>query len=145
MARQAKNRLLTIIQAVQTQLRTIDGTTYFNFHLDNDQVNVGYKSIDECNKFPAIYIASVEGTNIPYRRTGLEMVEQVEVFGYIQKDVDTFLEALKLQSDMEQALFYDESFGGLTSGEYVTCSVAAISNIGVVHIVIRLNSQYEEE
>jgi len=96
MSRQAKNRLKSIIEAVQTQLRTITEGTYFNFSLADDQVDLGYKSIDECNKFPHIYIASVEGNSIPYRRTGFEMVEVIEIFGYINKEIDTFVEALKL-------------------------------------------------
>jgi hypothetical protein len=145
MARTSKNRLKSIIEAVQTQLRTIDGTSYFNFHLDEDQVDLGYKSIDECNKFPHLYIASVEESDMPVRRTQFEMYANIELFGYIQKETDTFQEALKLQSDMEQALFADEDFGDKVTGEVVNSSVAAMSNLGVVHMVVRLNSQYLEE
>lgn len=145
MSRTTRNRLLNIVEAVQKQLRTISESNYYNFTFGDDQVQLGYKSIDECNKFPSVFISSIEGTSVPYRRTGFEVVENIEIFGYIQKEQDTFREALKLHSDIEQALFGDESFEGLVSGEYVTSSVAAISQFGVVRVVIRLNSQYEEE
>ena len=146
MARSTKNRLKSLLEAIQTRLRTIAVGTYFNNTLASGQVEIGYKSIDECNKFPHIYIASVtEGPSIPVRRTQFENRLECEIFGYVKSTREALEEALKLQSDMEQSLCADESFGSKATRLSIRSEVAAMKEHGVVHMIVYLDSQYEEE
>lgn len=143
MARTSKNRLKDIIDQIVTQLRTIDGTTYFNFELDDNQVEYEYKDIDQCPKFPHIYISAVsEPTTLVECRDTQSISDNVELFGYVKNDKQALTEALKLHSDIEQALYSDVSLNSLVTSMQISSLIASGNGFGVVHFNIIVQSQF---
>ena len=147
MSRQAKNRLKDILVEIQTQFRSnIDGTTYYNNLLVSNQIDLGYEAIEECNKYPHIYIAAANERNtVPVRRDQFEISDEIEIFGYVKESNDTLTKALELQSDMEQALYTDESLSNKVSAMSLSTGVAAMMGYGVVHLMLVVQSQYLTE
>jgi len=63
----------------------------------------------------------------------------VELLGYVQEEQDALNEALKLASDIETAVFMDETLGGLVWGLSTRLEVSALneSSLGGVLMEIK--------
>ena len=143
MARSSKDRLKNIVDQVVTQLRTIDGSTYFNFDLDDNQIEYEYKDIDQCPKFPHIYISAInEPATVIECRDTQDITDNIELFGYVKNDKQALIEALKLHSDIEQALYSDVSLNNLVMSMQVASMIASGSGFGVVHVNVVVQSQF---
>ena len=146
MSRTAKNRIKTLMETVRDNFRLdIKGETYYNNTLTDNHINIGYKSIEETNLFPAIWVASVsESGSSPVRRIEFDVPFEIEILGYT-KGLDSAMDdALELQSDIEQSIFQRERCGLFKFNSFST-DVIAIDGFGIVYCVLSGVSEYSKE
>ncbi|MBW2062648.1 MAG: hypothetical protein JRI95_13955 [Deltaproteobacteria bacterium] len=123
------NRLKAIVEAVVAQLQEIDGGTHYNFSLLSGQIIQGYIGHDQAHRYPSVCVigASLDGSDFADQRSR-NAPFTVELLGYVQKEQDALSEALKFASDIETAIFTDETLGGLIWGLSTRLEVSALNN-----------------
>ncbi|MBW2092264.1 MAG: hypothetical protein JRI34_09115 [Deltaproteobacteria bacterium] len=134
------NRLKAIVEAVISRLKGIDGGENYNYSLSGGQVLSGYIGHDQANQYPCVCVigASLDGSSFIDQRSR-NIPFTVELLGYVCHEQDVLAEALKLASDIETALFADETFGGLVWDLSARLEVSAMnaSSYGGVFIEIK--------
>ncbi|MBW1709930.1 MAG: hypothetical protein JRJ73_08630 [Deltaproteobacteria bacterium] len=134
------NRLKAIVEAVISQIRRIDGGENYNFALSVERVISGYAGHDQTDQYPCVCVigASLDGSSFADQESR-NVPFTVELLGYVQEEQDALNEALKLASDIETAVFMDETLGELVWGLSTRLEVSALneSSLGGVLMEIK--------
>ncbi len=122
------NRLGEIVEAIISQLRGIDGGGEYNYSFSGEQVISGYISHEQATRYPCVCVigAGFDGTEFIDQKSR-SMPFNVELLGYVRSEQAVLGEAFKLASDIETAVFSDETLGGLAWDLSVRLEVSAMN------------------
>ncbi len=132
------NQIETITAQVITQLQAIDGTGNYNNTILSTSIAKGWKTYDSTSEFPAIWLSSLSsGGNIEQvDQKSLDIPLRIELVGYVKNTETTFSACEKLLSDIEFAIYADESFDENVYNLDMNFSIATDEELGGVVFII---------
>jgi len=106
------NKLNSIVTKIQSQLLVINGSGIYNNTVTESNIKLGYHTPNNLEVYPAICIAGATcNSHFADQITSNQDIE-VSLIAYHKGEFDLFTNALKLLSDMENAIMSDETIGG---------------------------------
>lgn len=138
------NESLIIAESLRDQLRArIVGTSGYNFRLDYDQIELTFKLATEVKRFPFVCISAVSETVEQITvQEHFEKIIEIEIFGYIHDEQDSFSAIQKLKSDIETAILADSSLGGYVFGLSLRSDTGTIDDLSVCVVTIYAKYHY---
>ena len=138
------NNLSSILTELESQLEGIDGTQgSYNFVLQPEQVLQGFIPMDKADVYPFICIPYV---NLPPSKQTDQVTYEcpldVEIYGYVKTESNVLVEAAKLQSDIEAAIYTDESLGGYVWEMQLRAELVTSDDCGAVVMVLSAKTEF---
>ena len=140
----SSNEVKSVMDALEILFASINGTGNYNFYLDPQNIVQEFKSLDEIMSFPYLCLGSARYTMTQTDQQSYEVPLEIEVFGYLKRDEggESLENGLKFASDLERALFSDETIGGRIYGMNLNFDVVSFDNYVVVGLIIRCSFEY---
>lgn len=138
------NKTYDILVQLKAQLQGIDGTSgTYNFELMDEQVMQGFVAIDKADLYPSICIPFVSEppSQMVDQVTAVHPVD-IELYGYVQHETDPLLEVAKLQSDMKEAIYSDETFDGNVWDLSMRSELVTTENFGAVVMWLSAKAEF---
>lgn len=137
------NELLTIAERLQTQLQAIDGSSAYNNNIKDSHIIVGFELLKNAVGYPSIYVGYIrENITDVGDQVVINCPFEVEIYGYVQSNDDSFKEAIKLASDMIYAIRTDETLNGSVYDLETRYEVATLDDLGVVIMTVQGKFEY---
>lgn len=137
------NKLKTITDQIKTQFENIDETGDYNNNIIASHIVKGYVEFAAAIAYPSIYIAGVrDGASEQADQIMYNVPVIVEIFGYVNKENDLLDVALELASDMENAIYADETLDDNVWSMSLDLEIAAFESYGVVKMILSAVTDY---
>ena len=136
--------LKNIIDQIETQLKTIDGGTDYNYTLNHNYIYKKFMTVDSVSGWPAVCISSARTSTEQADQITSEVSIEVEIFAYIQ-DSSPLDAIMNLCQDIEKSLFSDEKLGDCDVWNLLlSFNVASLDDFGMALITLTAKTVYEK-
>lgn len=138
-----------IIDQVETQIQSIDGSPNYNYSLNHNYIYKQFKTMDEVSGYPAVCISSIKaGESIQTDQTTYEIPFSMDVFAYAKKSSDytnPFDAIIALCQDVEKAIYANERLGdNEVFNLRLIFDMATLDDYGVALISLAATAVYEK-
>ena len=132
-----------VISRIVEDLEGISVASGYHFDIGPTRVNKGFLAFNDVQRFPFICVGYARAERSTQRdQITYDVPLTIELYGYVKKVGGVLDEAFDLASDIERALYADETLGDYVWDMSLSFEIGTLGDIGVVSVGISAMSSY---